>query len=764
MRLLLPLCVVACTAGGDPADTDSDAPDGSVAPITPYDPLAYVDPFIATGGEGAEVASITPAAGTPNGMTLVGPDTATASGGMLPFYHCAGYHYLDDHVRAFSMVHASGIGIVDQGAVPFLPRNGWDPSDTDPKRPLLRFSHDEEEASAGRYAVRLLDEGVHVEIVATPRGGHVVFRFDEGTDPVVELDLGHTLPDVELRASRVEKGAAGAFSGEHRIGGGYSRRFGGSRTFYAGQFDPAPVGGGVWNDPAAPEDGGTVAEGDTPIGAWWTFPAGTREVHMRLAVSYVDEDGARANLAAELPDVDVAARRAEAEAAWRGRLGGVRVRGGTERERRIFHTSLYRSLLMPMRQDDVDGRYRSLGDDLKTTDHPYYSNLSLWDTFRTVHPWYLLAWPDLQADLDRTLLRMTRDGGSLPRWPMTHGYTGGMVGTPAIQVLAESWHKGVLRDPALVDEAVAVSVRAASEDQDRAGRRAVAEWTGDLGWIPIESGGGGVSHALEYAWSDAALARWLDALGRGEEAARFAAQARNWRNHFDPAVGFNVGRFRDGRFRGAIDPIVWTDDYVEGNAWHYLWMIPWSVQEIIDTHHAGDRGAFLARVQQYWRDVYKEGETIDLFPDDFYWHGNEPVMTTAFLPSLAGDPDTTADAARWILANRYDDTPQKGLDGNDDAGTLSAWALWASIGLFPVAGTPDLAVASPWFERVEIDRAGETLVIRAPGASDAARYVQSATLGAGALSRSVVDHGALIEAGELVLRMGETPVSWQVTP
>ncbi len=757
----LSLAAMSCTpSGDDPVDTDRDAAQAAFTPIEAYDPLAWVDPKIGTGGVGAEVASVSPGASWPNGMTLVGADTSDKSGFMAPFYVCAGYHDSYDHLRAVSLVHPHGMGVVDGGAVPFVARDGWDPADVDPILPVLRFDKQTEEATAGRWAGDLPDEGVAIEAVATERGAHMVFRFDEGTEPVVELDLGHLLPGNELGASHVTRGEAGAFSGEHRVRGSYSKRFGGARVHFAGQFDPAPSGGGVWTGPDNITPDGTEAsgEGEVTPGAWWTFPAGTREVHLRVAVSYTDVDGAKRNLEAELGTVDIAARQAEVEQAWRDRLSSVRVRGGTDRQRRVFHSAMYRSLLMPSRQDDVDGRYRGVDQAIHTTDHPYYSDFSLWDTFRTVHPWYLLAWPSLQADMDRSLLRMTRDGGSLPRWPKEHGYTGGMIGTPAIQVLAESWHKGVLSGE-LADEAIAVAIKAATTPQPDAGRRSLTTWTTAGGWIPIESGGGAVSHALEYAWSDAALASWLRAVGRETEADTLAAQANNWRNHWDPVSGFLIGRFADGAFRPEIQPYVWSDDYVEGNAWHYVWMVPWDVPGLIDVQHGGDRKAFVDRLDAYWQRVFVEED--DLVPDDDYWHGNEPVMTNAFLASLAGAPDLTADASRWILEHRYDDTPEKGLDGNDDAGTLAAWATWSAIGLFPIAGFPDLVVGSPVFERVEIDRGGDDVVIVAPGASEAARYVGAATLDGAPLTRASLRQDELVGA-ELVLTMSEERGGWQV--
>jgi predicted alpha-1,2-mannosidase len=489
---------------------------------------------------------------------------------------------------------------------------------------------------------------------------------------------------------------------------------------------------------------------------WVAFAPGTTEVRMRLAVSYVDPEGAWANLREEHPDYDAEARLAEVEAAWRGLLSRVRVAGGTEDERVAFHTALYHSLIMPTRFTDVDGRYRGVDQAVHTADFDYLTDLSLWDTFRTLHPLWLLAWPEHQRSAIRSLIRMGEDGGALARWPLGHGYTGGMVGTPAQQVMAESYLKGL--DGWDAEAAFDLAWPASIGPQVAASRGGVGEYV-ELGYVPVEDGGGSVSRTLEYAWSDHAMARWAEAMGREEEAAVAWTLADNWQGVWSDEWDFFIGRRRDGSFTWEEDVrFDWRSEYVEGNAWHYVWMMPQDVAGLIEVQHGGDRAAFLDRYRTYWQDVADEPD--DGLPDDFYWHGNEPVMHYAFLGSLAGAPDLTADAARWVLANRYDATPL-GLDGNDDSGTLSAWYALAAMGLFPVSGTEVYAVASPLFERSEIDREdGSMLVIRAPGASAAGRYVQRAWLGSEPLDRASLTHAEWVQAGEVILELGPERGAW----
>ncbi|MCA9572286.1 MAG: glycoside hydrolase family 92 protein, partial [Myxococcales bacterium] len=443
-----------------------------------------------------------------------------------------------------------------------------------------------------------------------------------------------------------------------------------------------------------------------------------------------------------------------AEAAWREAIGGVRVAGGTDEERVVFHTALYNALKFPSRQDDVDGRYRGHDQEIHTADGPHYSDLSLWDTFRTAHPWYALVLPELQTDTVRSMVRMVEDGGSLPKWPLAHGYTGGMVGSPAIQVMAGSWQKG-LRDFD-VETAYAAALATSQTPQPAAGRGGLDHYLND-GWVALEDSGGSVSDTLEYAWNDHALLLWAKGLGRPEdEIEDLTRQAGSWRNLWNASAGYFTGRQRDGTFVYGGDPFKWEDFFVEGNAYHYLWYVPYDVEGMIGVQHGGDHQAFLDRWTAYWGEVYREPD--DFFPDDYYWHGNEPVMHVAFLGSLAGRPDLSADPARWVMSHRYTTGPT-GLDGNDDAGTLSAWFLFASIGLFPVAGTPDYAMSSPLWTRVEIDRPDGTLVIRSNATADV-RYPVAWSMGGEPIPGGTITHDQLVSGGELVFELSDTRTDW----
>jgi predicted alpha-1,2-mannosidase len=711
-------------------------------PVQPYDPLPWVDPMIGTGGDVYEVVGLNPGATLPFGMTQTGPQTSDANGHAFGLFHFGGYHYPDRFISGFAHEHANGMGANDFGGIVVMPRGGRQDYTT-PGARAAPFEHRAERATPGVYSVTLDDDGTQVAIAATLRGAIHRYRFAPGTEPSIWLDLGHHIGSVSIGAATVRIDAeAGTIDAFQQLHGSYSGRFGGLQTWARLAVEPAPVSAGTWSDPDHPEPGRSEAQGPQ-AGAWLRFAPGTDEVVLRVALSHVDEAGAHSNFEAELAGRSFDVVQAEGEAHWREVLGGVRVRGGSDEQRTIFHTALYHAYLWPNRFQDVDGRYRGIDGAIHHADFNYHSNFSMWDTFRTTHPWFILARPDDQRAMVKSLLRMVVDGGVLPRWALGHGYTGGMVGTPAAQILAETALKGI--EGWDQQAGFSAALRAATEPVEHAGRQGLTHYLSE-GFVPIEAGGGNASLTLEYSWNDHALGLWAAQLGESHWAETLRGRGLNWRNHWDENQRFVVGRFEGGSFRALSSPEQWTDDYIEGNAWHYLWPVPYDVEGIVELQHGGNRGAFLARYTDYWAKVAAEPD--DVLPDDYYWHGNEPDLHYPWLGALLNHPEASIGPVRHVMASRYNTSPA-GLDGNDDAGTLSSWYLFAALGLYPVAGTPTYALTSPIFERVEIDHPKGTLVIEAAGTSEAAVLPEAIYIGDEKLIGSTLDHARLMTAKRL---------------
>jgi predicted alpha-1,2-mannosidase len=759
--LVAGLLLVACSESAPPSDAGvrdagADAQvDAFVPPSRPATPplIDYVDPFLGTGGLGFnDIGSAFPGPQRPFGLVRPGPDTADESGAPQ-FTHCSGFAFNDEYVTGLSHTRMHGTGIVDYGAVALMPIDTMQAAYTDQVGYRTKFTPGSREASPGYFAMTLERGDVRVELTSTDRVAVHRYRYAAGQPQAVLVDVGHRLAEgVEIVDGAVEIDVeAREVRGFSHFSGGYSNRFGGMPVYFVARFDRPFASHGVWRGETL-EAGGTTATG-ARAGAWLDFaPSEGDTVHAEVAISFVDLDGARRNLEAESTGFDFDRVRADSEAIWEEILSRVRIEGRTETDFRRFYTALYHSLLMPTLAMDVDGRYRGLDAQVHVAEgYRYYTDFSLWDTFRTLHPLLTLLYPDIQTDMLRSLVAMSRDGGAMPRWPLGIGYTGGMLGDPAAIVLADSWAKG-LRDFDLRTGYDALARSAVGVASPRFAGRGSAEVYDRLGYVPIESGGSSTSKTLEFAYADWALAILADALGETEDAARWRVRAGNFRNAYDPARGFFVGRYEDGRFVETLDEAMWQPFYAEGNAWQYLWYAPDDLAGLAEL--MGGREALLERLRFFFAESRAEERWLP--PPRWYWHGNEPDIHAAFVFTELGEPAEGAVTSRWIARTMYGDGPT-GLPGNDDGGTLSAWLVFASMGLFPIAGRDDYLIGSPLLTRVELTLGEGTFVIEAPESSEQAPYVGEARLDGVVLEGPRVPHASLRPGGRLSLDMRETP-------
>ncbi|RLB53839.1 MAG: glycoside hydrolase family 92 protein [Deltaproteobacteria bacterium] len=743
----------ALDAGPD-AVVDAGPPPPSMAAPRPF--TQWVDPFIATGGLGFGVGSAYPGPARPFGMVHPGPDTMEEAGLAPGFAHCAGYWYADDHIRGFSHTRAHGMGIPEYGAVMLMPTVGMDASKTGPDGYGSTFSHDTEEAAPGYYAVTLEDPGVRVELTAGERVAVHRYTFDAGADAVVLSDVGHHMADVEaIDGEIVVDPAAQEFYGFSTFSAGYSERFGGMPVYFVMRFSRPFSSHGVWKAGAL-FDGETTRAG-VDSGAWARFDASTdTSVEVAVGISFVDLEHARMNLDAEAPTIDFEGTRAATEAVWEEHLGRAEIEARTEAEFRTFYTALYHTLLMPTLATDVDGAYRGIDQEVHAVDgFTYYTDFSLWDTFRTLHPLLTLLYPEHQLNFLRSLLAMGTDGGYMPRWPLGIGYTGGMVGDGANIVFADSWVKGItdfdLR--AAYDIMLRTATMATPPDSPFHGRSGVTEYM-ELGYVPIEAAGSSASWTLEVAYMDHGLATMAEALGEDADAADFRARSGNWRNLLDPESGFFIGRHADGTF-ADVDPFIWEDYYSEGNAWHYLWLVPHDLDGLAEA--LGGRDAFFERLDYFFFQSMRR-PYVSFGADIWYWHGNEPDIHAPWIYSALGRPAETARVNRWVVDTRYGDGPD-GLPGNDDGGTMSAWYVFTALGIFPLTGLDYYLVGGPQVTGATLHLTGGDLTIEAPNASYRAFYVQDATLDGVSLDRARVDHADLA-GSTLHFEMGVAPSDW----
>jgi len=743
MRASLPSQTVKHRAGvlvllagcaASPADTGS-ADEAISFPAAP-DPVADVNPLIGTGGPGFRVGSASPAATTPFGLVKLGPDTALEWGG-LGALHCSGYYYDDTYVDGFSHVRLHGTGIADYGNVLVMPAYldelgggmSLDPAVTSPDDWRATFAHDAEVTEPGYYAVAL-DNGIRAELTASPRAGYHRYTFSEDRPRVLIFDLEHVLDGGGAGGSVTLDPETGTLSGSMLSAGGFTGGYGGFTVYFYAEL---PGGYGA---------SGTWANG-VDVGAWLVPNDATAEV--RVGISLVSVDGARANLEAEdIGDFD-AQTDAGAES-WRPGLSQFELVDATEDERAQFYTSLYHLLQMPTRQTDVDGSYVGFDHALHQDGTTFYSDMSLWDTYRTANPAYILFYPSDARDFAQSMVTMAQQGGALPLWAAASGESGCMLGAPADVVLAETAIKGITGwdEQGGYDAAVGLALGLTTGTTNDPPSPAELE---RYGYLPSETFGTSVSWTQEVAWADNAIAQWAQRRGDLETAAHFAWRARFWKNQWDPDAGFFHGRRADGSFDAMPAETAWADEYAEGNAWQYLWLAaqPAELAELM-----GGEDAARARLTTFFEEAKAEGLVTG--PAAYYWHGNEPDIHAPFLFSAWGDRDATLYWQRWVEDARYANAPD-GLAGNDDAGTLAAWYVFSTLGFYPLSGTDVYFIGVPRHTaRFRLPAYGEDAwftVVR-EGEGD---HVASTTLNGVPIDRAYLHHAELVPGGELRVRL-----------
>ncbi|HUJ57804.1 MAG TPA: GH92 family glycosyl hydrolase [Kofleriaceae bacterium] len=713
MRPWLAGCLLAC---------GSHAP----APLPDVtDPVPYVDPTIGTGGIGYAYGSCFVGAAVPHGLAKPAPDT-DGPYGTIAFQHFSGYFAQDDRIQGFSSVHLHGTGATDYGILSVMPTLAFDPSKTSVVDYEASFAKSDELAAAGDYTVTL-DSGIEVELTATQRVA--VERYTLPAAGTLVIDLAKTLSGGTIDAATVTvDDAAQEVTGQIHHLGGMSAGYGGYTLYFAIRASGAWAGHQVWSA-SAPPSGAAMAQG-TGVGAALALPAGATT--LAIGLSLVSLDGARTNLAAEVPAIDFDAVASAAAAAWTQQLGVVLLSGGTAAQRRTFYTSLYHAFLMPSVIDDVDGSYVLAGQPVATESGWHQmSDLSLWDTYRTVASLYSWLAPASAHDTARSLIGFAGGLGSYPRWPIAIGESGTMLGASAEIVIADATLRGVADAGGDVAWPVlrAEAMDATAPPGGRGGRDQVEPYM-QYGYVP-SSIDRSVSVTTEYAHDDFALAQLAGALGDSADHDALLQRSHGWAMLYDPSVGFLRARASDGTFsHAAFDPTAFSGDYAEADAWQSLWMTGNHDPDTLSATLGGD-DATTALLEMMFEQSKTDWETSDPsaanVPRPYYWAGNEPDLDAVFVLGQLGDAHHEQQWLRWLVDTMYSDQPE-GVPGNDDGGTMGAWYVLATLGLYPVAGSDQWIVGAPRFPKATIAVGGHTLEIVADGLSDAAMYVKSVDL------------------------------------
>lgn len=703
-------------------------------------PLALVDPFVGTSGtpQGGPIDTF-PGADVPFGMVQWSPDTPSQNAG-------GGYEYGDTEITGFSLTHVSGPGCSVFGDFGILPVVG---DATDPAHAKQPFSHADENASPGWYAVTLGKgpSAIRSELTVAARSGIGTFTFPPAANATLLFNASSNQAGVTNASVRVDSPQQLSGSASSGFFCGMPDRY---TVYFVARFDRPMSAHGTWKGAAV--HAGSSREDGAGSGAWATFDTRTAPaVHVKVGLSFVSVAGAIANLEAEQRSWDPAPVRAAAERQWSDVLARVQITGGTPAQRRTFYTALYHAFLHPNLFSDVDGRYAGFDDAVHRVraGHAEYANFSDWDIYRTEVPLLALLAPAPASDMMQSLVDAYHQEGWLPRWALANGPTSVMGGDSVDPVIAGAYAFGA-RDFDLAG-ALRGMVKGASTTSGPPGQGWYVErWELDDDYLhrgyvanthttsvaPVPNG---ASETLEYALDDFSIARFARATGHDALARTFAARSANWSTLFDTSTGWAAGRDPSGAFMHAASGENGQSGFQEGNAAQYTWMVPQDLAGLI--RGMGGNAAALAKLDAFFSEINAGQEKPNA------WLGNEVSLGSPWVYLSAGAPWRAQDIVRKAIATLYDDKPD-GIPGNDDLGTMSAWYVWCALGLYPQnPAVRALDIGSPLFTHAVVSApGGPRIEIDAPNAATDAPYVDALRVDGKASERTWVAlplHGTL---------------------
>ncbi len=682
----------------------------------------YVNQYVGTGGHGHTFMG----ANVPFGLVQLGPTEPTRG-----WDWCSGYYYDDDELIGFGHMHLSGTGIGCLGDVAFLPVKDF-------KQTSTRFKHEAEKVHPGYYSVQLTDPNVLVELTATERCGFHRYTFKNGAKAQLALDLSQCIGWDKLNDCLLTQESATRLTGFRRSNGWAADR----RIYFSIDFSQ-PV---------------TVHRLDSMERVVVSVADNTKPLLVKVALSPVSIDKAKLNMQAELAGWDFDAAVKQADEAWNRELARIEIQTNDQTKKRVFYTAMYHLMTSCSKFNDVDREYRGTDGKVHKADFTNYTTLSLWDTYRAAHPLMTVAFPEMQRDFAQTFLNIYKQQGRLPVWHLMGSETDCMVGNPGAIVLADLTMKGFVEDKELALEALK-----ATQMKDIRSLGLLKEH----GYIPwnLEPENETVAKALEYCAADDGVAKVAKLLGKKDDYEYFFNRSRSYKKYYDPETRFLRAVGTDGKFRLPFNPFFAehrTNDYTEGNAWQYTFLVPHDVKGLIKLF--GSDKAFMSKLDSLF---FVEGWAGDNASPDMsgmtgqYAHGNEPSHHVIYMYNYAGRPDKAAPMLRKMLNEMYLDQPD-GLSGNEDVGQMSAWYILSSVGLYqvdPVGGR--FVIGSPLFDKATVNvGGGKTFTVVAKNNSDKNIYVQSARLNGKTLKNSYVDFNDIRHGGTLELVMGPKPSKW----
>lgn len=671
----------------------------------------FVNPYIGTGGHGHVFLG----ANVPFGAVQLGPTQITRG-----WDWCSGYHYSDSLIIGFGHMHLSGTGIGDLGDIAFLPT-------FDAKTYTERFSHDAEYVRPGYYTVRLADSKILVELTATQRAGMHRYTYPlSSKQPLLKLNLKQGIGWDKMTKCQLTQENPTTVSG-YRLSEGWAKD---QRVYFVAEFSRAVK----------------LQEMQADSVGVFSFDDATKPLLVRVGISAVSVDNAKANLKAEIKDWNFDRVAQEADAAWNDELGKIKVETSNLDDKTIFYTGLYHTMTAPSVFSDVNGQYRGSDGKIYQGDFVNYTTLSLWDTYRAAHPLMTIIHPEKQRDIAQTFLHIFQQQGKLPVWHLVGNETDCMVGNPGIPVLADIVLKGFDVDKKAAYQAMRTSALLDERSLDNLKKFGYIPWNRDSTFETVAKG-------LEYALADACVAKVAKLLGEKKDYQYFFNRSKSYKYYFDKKTGFMRG-VDNGKFREPFNPFHSShrnDDYTEGNAWQYTWLVPHDVPGLIKLF--GGKRPFVTKLDSLFTISGDLGENAS--PDisgliGQYAHGNEPSHHILYMYNYVGQHDKTAEKVREVLKTMYHNDFD-GLSGNEDVGQMSAWYILSSLGIYQVEPAGGRYMfGSPLFDKAVVNVGkGKTFTIIAHNNSAKNVYVQQIKLNGRPYKKLYIDYKDIVSGGTL---------------
>lgn len=700
--------------------------------------IDFVDPFIGSAGHGHVFVG----ANVPFGAVQLGPNNPTRG-----WDWCSGYHYSDSVLIGFAHTQLSGTGVGDLGDLLFMPVNdAYKPIVNDDETYYWQatYTHDNEIVKPGYYAIEIEKYNIDVELTATERVGFHRYNYKGEGNSKLLIDLEYGTGWDELVKGEVKQVSKNSIEGK-RFSTGWAKD---QRLFYYTQFSKDINNIEI------------VRENDE-LGTYTVIIEfdGNGELMVKTAISPVSIENAKKNLVAEINEeiglwnFDAVVQMAKTK--WDTELGKINIETKNEANKITFYTALYHTMFFPSIYNDHNKEF--LGADkkvYKNQDFNNYTTFSLWDTYRAANPLFTLTQTERVPDFINSMLTLYKQEGKLPEWHLQGHDNRVMIGYNAVPIIVDAYFKGIRGFD--VDLAYKAIVETAMRD-DRG-----VQYLKEMEFIPFDKEHESVAKAMEYAIYDWGIAQMANDLGHENDYNYFLKRSQYYKNYFDNKDRFFKGKLSNGSWRTGFDPIASShraDEFCEGNAWQYLWLVPQDVEGLIEL--LGGKESFVAKLDSLFSIDEDLGESASADISGLigmYAHGNEPGHHITYLYSYAGQQWKTAEKVRQIMNEMYTDKPD-GLCGNEDCGQMSAWYVWSVLGFYPVNPTNGAYVfGSPLVDEAEIKLTNnKSFTVVAHNNSAENIYIQSVKLNGDNYSKSFITHKEILKGGKLEFFMGSFP-------